>query len=157
MEVNAGSSRNCFPLPSGKDVEGVPAASASRTSDSPRSRDRSPIHFEQPTGSFTASCTFVRASYESGSFAVFTIDQVCERLGISRSLCYREIRSGNLRAHRFARRTYRVSPEDLADYIARSVEPTPAPKAVAITRRRPKREQGAFKHIEISQWLSSQS
>ena len=88
---------------------------------------------------------------------MFTIDQVCQRLGISRSLCYREIRSGNLRAHRFARRTYRVSPEDLADYIARSVAPTPAPEAVSMTRRRLKREHGAFQHVDVSQWLSSQS
>jgi excisionase family DNA binding protein len=88
---------------------------------------------------------------------VFTIDQVCERLGISRSLCYREIRSGNLRAHRFGRRTFRISEEDLADYIARSVEPTAAPKAVPTNRRRRKDEQRAFQHIDVSQWLSSQS
>lgn len=28
---------------------------------------------------------------------MFTIDQVCEQLGISRSLCYREVRNGHLR------------------------------------------------------------
>jgi excisionase family DNA binding protein len=94
---------------------------------------------------------------KSGSIAVFTIEQVCERLGISRSLCYREIRSGNLRAHRFARRAYRVSPEDLADYIARSVEPTPTPKPVSSTPLRSKGEQSSFRHIDVSRWLSSQS
>jgi excisionase family DNA binding protein len=93
---------------------------------------------------------------KSESIAVFTIDQVCEQLGISRSLCYREIRAGNLRAHRFARRTYRVSAEDLADYISRSVEPLPTPKTVRSSRR-PKREQAAFEHLDVSQWLSSQS
>jgi excisionase family DNA binding protein len=86
---------------------------------------------------------------------MLTIQEVCQKLGISRSLCYREIQSGNLRAHRFARRAYRISADDLADYIARSVEPTPT--AAPMTRRRPKRDRGAFQHIDISQWLSSQS
>jgi excisionase family DNA binding protein len=94
---------------------------------------------------------------ESGSFTVFTINQVCEQLGISRSLCYREIRSGNLRAHRFARRAYRVSPEDLADYIARSVEPSPPSKPVPTPRHRAKHEHSHFRHIDVSRWLSSQS
>lgn len=89
--------------------------------------------------------------------AMYTIEEVCQKLGISRSLCYREIQSGNLRAHRFARRAYRVSHDDLADYIARSVEPTPARAAAPTTRSRPKRERGAFRHVDVSQWLSSQS
>ncbi len=90
---------------------------------------------------------------------MYTIEEVCQKLGISRSLCYREIQSGNLRAHRFARRAYRISADDLADYIARSVEPAPrpTPKAAPMTRRCPKRDRGAFQHIDISQWLSSQS
>jgi excisionase family DNA binding protein len=88
---------------------------------------------------------------------MLTIQQVCQKLGISRSLCYREIQSGNLRAHRFARRAYRVSPDDLADYIARSVEPAPMPKSAPLTGLRPKRAHGSFRHVDVSRWLSSQS
>jgi excisionase family DNA binding protein len=89
---------------------------------------------------------------------MYTIKQVCEKLGISRSLCYREIQHGNLRAHRFARRTYRVSEQDLAEYVSSSAvsdsgaTPTAKPAAVEAERGRT-----AFRHIDVSRWLSSQS
>lgn len=46
-----------------------------------------------------------------------SIQHVSKQLGISRSLVYAEIHAGNLHAHRFGKRTYRVSDEDLASYI----------------------------------------
>lgn len=87
---------------------------------------------------------------------MYTIEQVCKKLGISRSLCYREIKSGNLRAHRFARRTYRVSPEDLAEYLQRCIELSNGSKDVSPTSH-PKGRRTAFQHVDVSRWLSSQS
>lgn len=88
---------------------------------------------------------------------MYTIQEVSQKLGISRSLCYREIRSGNLRAHRFARRAYRVRPEDLADYIDRSVQPVAGRNTAHPARRYTNGEHTAFQHVDVSRWLSSQS
>ena len=80
-----------------------------------------------------------------------SIQEVSKRLGISRSLVYAEIHVGNLHAHRFGKRTYRISDEDLASYVEQhghtAVLPTditsPAAKSAAGTPK-------SFKHLKIS-------
>jgi len=48
---------------------------------------------------------------------MFSIRQIADILQLSRSLVYREIHSGRLRSHRFGKRCYRVSEDDLAVYL----------------------------------------
>jgi excisionase family DNA binding protein len=40
-----------------------------------------------------------------------TINEFCDRYGICRETCYREIRAGRLRAHKLGRKTVLLSPD----------------------------------------------
>lgn len=88
-----------------------------------------------------------------------SILDVSKRLGISRSLVYGEIHSGQLRAHRFGKRTYRVSEGDLQDYIeehghaAVSGQQSGPDSSKAAEKTKLK----AFKHVDVSRLLSSQN
>lgn len=89
---------------------------------------------------------------------LLTIKQVCDKLNISRSLCYREIQLGRLRAHRFAKRTYRVSEADLVDYIASNATVAESvPGAPSVPTDSGMRMVSNFKHISVSRLLSSRS
>lgn len=80
-----------------------------------------------------------------------SIQEVSKRLGISRSLVYAEIHAGNLHAHRFGIRTYRVSDEDLASYIEQHGHTAVLPKDV--TSPAAKSDAGipkTFKHLKIT-------
>lgn len=69
---------------------------------------------------------------------MLTIQQVSERLGISRSLVYAEIHAGHLVAHRFGKRTYRVSEVNLANYIEQRGHVGTTPELAAAPSRLPK-------------------
>ena len=80
-----------------------------------------------------------------------SIQVVSKRLGISRSLVYAEIHSSNLQAHRFGKRTYRVSDEDLASYVEQHGHTAVLPKD--ITNPAAKSAAGApksFKHLKVT-------
>lgn len=87
-----------------------------------------------------------------------SIRQVSRRLGISRSLTYAEIQAGNLVAHRFGKRTYRVSEEDLANYIEqhKHVGTTPEMAAASSANTAPSHPQ-KFQHLDVSRLLGSQT
>lgn len=87
-----------------------------------------------------------------------SIQEVSKRLGISRSLVYAEIHAGNLQAHRFGKRTYRVSGEDLAAYIEQHGHVAVLPHEVASPAAKaaaggPK----SFKHLKVTPRPLSQS
>lgn len=89
--------------------------------------------------------------------SMLSVREVAERLGMSRSLVYREIRQGRLAHHRFANNTIRVSEDDLKAYIA-------AHRVETSTHNRlPLQEQGrhvnaaAFKHLDVSRLLSQRN
>ena len=87
-----------------------------------------------------------------------SIQEVSKRLGISRSLVYAEIHAGNLQAHRFGKRTYRVSDEDLASYIEQHGHTALLPKEV--TSPAAKAAAGgpkSFKHLKVTPRPLSQS
>ena len=91
----------------------------------------------------------------------FTIKQVSERLGISQSLVYREIRDGRLKCHCFGRRTYRVGEEDLSEYLAACThQRTPESAEADRPKNRPgtkENNSGLFRHIDVSRLLARQS
>ena len=81
--------------------------------------------------------------------------EVSDQLRVSLSLVYKEIRLGNLVAHRFGRRAYRISEEDLRRYAAERSSDTSGR-----TEARPKLKKTApskFKHLDVSQLLSSRN
>lgn len=90
--------------------------------------------------------------------SVHTIKQVGEKLGISVSLVYREIRDGRLKCHRFGRRAYRVSDEELAAYIEACALQRMAPTADNTPTDNQLRTKGqelsAFRHINVSRLLA---
>lgn len=71
-----------------------------------------------------------RSFQSSSEVEMHSIQEVSKRLGISRSLVYAEIHAGNLHAHRFGKRTYRVSDEDLASYVEQHGHTALLPKEV---------------------------
>lgn len=91
----------------------------------------------------------------------FTIKQVSERLGISQSLVYREIRDGRLKCHCFGRRTYRVGEEDLSEYLAVCAHqrmPEAEELGRPMNRQQAKgKNSGLFRHIDVSRLLARQS
>lgn len=93
--------------------------------------------------------------------SLYTIKQVGEKLGISLSLVYREIRDGRLKCHRFGRRAYRVSDDELAAYVAACAlqrMPTTADDTATKNQVRTKRQElSAFRHIDVSRLLARQS
>lgn len=91
----------------------------------------------------------------------FTIKQVSERLGISQSLVYREIRDGRLKCHCFGRRTYRISDEELAAYMDACTHErmTEVMESDRSKSRQPAKGNGPglFRHIDVSRLLARQS
>ncbi len=88
-----------------------------------------------------------------------TPKQVSEELGISLSLVYREIRAGNLRCHRFGKRTYRISEEHLATYLAESETAEPTDQRLRTNRQSKShgRSNAEFKHIDVTRLLAERS
>jgi excisionase family DNA binding protein len=86
---------------------------------------------------------------------LLSVKQVSERLQISRSLVYREMQNGNLPFHRFGRRTYRISEEDVAAYAnaAKSHASSEAAKPSVPTTEAPPK-QTKFRHIDVTRLLS---
>jgi len=90
------------------------------------------------------------------SAALLTVKEISHRTGISLALVYREIHAGRLRAHCFGKRTYRVSEEDLAAYLAET-RLVPEDQQTAGRHETPRRRQSTqFKHLDVSRLLSSQ-
>src|SRR5258706_11405023 len=81
---------------------------------------------------------------------MLSIRDVSNRLGISRSLVYAEIHAGNLLAHRFGKRTYRVSEEDLSAYIEQHGHVALLPREVTSSSKAPAAPTG-FKHLKVTQ------
>jgi excisionase family DNA binding protein len=88
---------------------------------------------------------------------MLTVNQVSQRLAISRSLVYREIRSGRLRAHRFGDRCYRVAEADLAAYIENNRVPFEAAPPQSPAKQTDTAKPSLFRHIKVNRLLSSQS
>ena len=92
---------------------------------------------------------------------MYSVKQVCDKIGISRSLCYREIHAGRLKAHRFAKRTYRVSEAELARYIEQSnIAPVGDERADGLPRVDEVYSRSLptqFRHIDVTRLLSSQT
>lgn len=82
---------------------------------------------------------------------MYTIKEVAELLGVSLGVVYRDVHTGRLVAHRFGRRTYRVSEENLQRYLERSEtaeSPTSASRPSLTNRSTKNLESPAFKHLD---------
>lgn len=87
---------------------------------------------------------------------MMTIKQTSERLGVSLATVYREVRRGRLHCHRFGKRAYRVSEQQLQEYLALchyegSVEAWSPPVPVITGSRQ------NFQHVDVSRLLSARS
>ncbi len=80
---------------------------------------------------------------------MMSIREVSKWLGISRSLVYAEIHAGNLRAHCFGKRTYRVSEEDLASYKEQHGHIAKLPKEITSPAAAAPRGPKEFKHLNV--------
>lgn len=85
--------------------------------------------------------------------AYLSVRQVSERLGVSRSLVYREMRNGSLPFHKFGRRTYRIAEEDVAAY-ASATKSSAIAAGSASPVREPCPKNGQFRHLNVSRLLS---
>ncbi len=84
---------------------------------------------------------------------MLTVKECGERLGLSRSLVYEEIRRGRLPHHVFGKRAIRVSVCDLEGYIDENrmhSDSTPISK----DKRNTKSRTGTFKHVSVDRLLS---
>lgn len=88
---------------------------------------------------------------------MLSIQKVSEQLAISRSLVYAEIHAGNLRAHCFGKRTYRVSEEDLASYKEQHGHIAKLPKEITSPAAAAPRGPKEFKHLNVTPRPSSRN
>src|SRR4051794_19116759 len=88
---------------------------------------------------------------------MLTAGEVAARLRLSPSAVYGEIHSGRLRCYCFGKRCYRVSEEDLQDYLDRHAMVNEgigkSPKSSSALQHR----RGRLRHLRVSPRPSSQN
>ena len=92
-----------------------------------------------------------------GDKAVLTAKEASKRLGISVALVYREIQSGRLECFRFGKRTYRISEEQLEDYLMACSKSDDVDGGGCIKVQPPGDWPRCFSHVDVSRLLSSQN
>jgi excisionase family DNA binding protein len=83
---------------------------------------------------------------------MLTVRECSERLGLSRSFVYQEIRQGRLRHHLFGRRAIRIDQADLQAYIEEHRSAIGTPHQMNRTPQALKRKQ-QFKHVTVNRAL----
>lgn len=84
---------------------------------------------------------------------MLSVKEVSKRLGLSRTLVYREIRQGRLVHHCFGQRAIRVSVDDLDAYIKSRRDDSP--KYFPESKPREKRlASSQFRHLNVNRIIS---
>ena len=85
-----------------------------------------------------------------------TVRQVARRLSVSVSVVYNEIRSGRLIAHRFGKKTYRISEANFQRYLAEA-ETSRQTTHTYPKQRAPTRQISvpAFEHLKVDRLLDA--
>ena len=81
---------------------------------------------------------------------LLTVEQVAERLQISLSLVYREIPSGRLLSHRFGKRYYRVSEENLEIYVREHLSPGYVVRQPSQSSANQSKRVSSLRHLRIN-------